>query len=150
MRCVGSWWAERSASCIDVSRKETYLWRCRCVARAGKWRFDNGEQVERIEDNSAAMVAATPTVIDIDYVLAERSREYFGEGVRWLDLVRTQKWGELAASYKIASNSASDHSPTTTTRSIESFHYLRPIPQNQIDALDMTEAEKEAYQNPGY
>lgn len=119
-------------------------------ARAGKWRFDNGEQVERIEDNSAAMVAATPNVIDIDYVLAERSREYFGEGIRWFDLVRTQKWAEYAASYEIAGNDASDHSPVTTTRTIQPFHYLRPIPQSQIDGLDMTDAEKTAYQNPGY
>lgn len=119
-------------------------------ARAGKWRFDNGEQQERIEDNSEAMLLATPAIIDIDFILAERSREYFGEGIRWLDLVRTQKWGELAASFQIAGNDASDHTPTTTTRSIQSYHYLRPIPQSQIDDLDMTEAEKTAYQNPGY
>lgn len=119
-------------------------------ARAGMWRFDNGEQEERVEDNSAAMVAATPAVIDIDYVLAERSREYFGEGMRWYDLVRTQKWDEYAGSYEIGGNDATDHSPTTTTRTIEPYHYLRPIPQGQIDDLDMTEAEKDAYQNPGY
>ncbi len=119
-------------------------------ARAGKWRFDNGEQEERIEDNSAAMVAATPQNIDINYILAERSREFFGEGYRWYDLVRTQKWNELAGSYRIGGNAASDHNPTVTTRDIQPHHYLRPIPRGQIDALDMSDAEKAAYQNPGY
>ena len=42
------------------------------------------------QDNGAAMTAATPATIDINYILAERSREYFGEGYRWFDLVRTQ------------------------------------------------------------
>ncbi|MAM18050.1 MAG: RagB/SusD family nutrient uptake outer membrane protein [Christiangramia sp.] len=119
-------------------------------ARAGKWCYDNGEQEVRVEDNSEAMIAATPTDIDINYILAERSREYFGEGYRWYDLVRTQKWGELAGSYRIAGNDATDHSPTTTQRNIEPYLYLRPIPRGQIDNLDMTEAEKAAYQNPGY
>ena len=119
-------------------------------ARAGKWRFDNGEQEVRIEDNSAAMVAATPATIDINYILAERSREYFGEGLRWYDLVRTQKWNELAGSYEIAGDAATDHTPVTTTRDIQPYHYLRPIPRGQIDALDLSDAEKAAYQNPGY
>lgn len=119
-------------------------------ARAGKWRWDNNGNVEKIEDNSAAMLAATPATIDINYILAERSREYFGEGYRWFDLVRTQKWTELASSYVIAGSGLTDHTPQTVSRTIESYHYLRPIPQGQIDAMEMDESEKAAYQNPGY
>ena len=43
-----------------------------------------------------------------------------------------------------------DHTPQTFTRTIQQHHYLRPIPQAQIDRLDMTAEEKKAYQNPGY
>lgn len=119
-------------------------------ARAGKWRWDNNGNVEKVTDNSAAMIAATPATIDINYILAERSREYFGEGYRWFDLVRTQKWNELAGSYEICGSNFGDHTPQTITRSIQPYHYLRPIPRGQIDAMEMSEAEKAAYQNPGY
>ncbi|MBX2917046.1 MAG: RagB/SusD family nutrient uptake outer membrane protein [Cyclobacteriaceae bacterium] len=119
-------------------------------ARAGKWKFDNKNNVAKIEDNSAAMVAATPAVIDINYLLAERSREFFGEGYRWLDLVRTQKWTELASSYEICGDQFGNHTPATISRNIQPYHYLRPIPQGQIDALEVSAAEKITYQNPGY
>jgi len=118
--------------------------------RAGKWRFDNNGNVVKNVDHSADMTAATPATIDINYILAERSREYYGEGFRWFDLVRTQKWAELAGSYTIASSTKGDHTPKTYTRTIEKYMYLRPIPQGQIDALDMSAEEKKAYQNPNY
>ena len=94
------------------------------------------------------MTAATPAVIDINFILAERSREYFGEGVRWFDLVRTQKWNELAGSYEICGPTYGAHTPQTFTRTIQPFHYLRPIPQGQLDGMEMTAEEKAAYQNP--
>jgi hypothetical protein len=119
-------------------------------ARAGKWRWDNNGNVAKVADNSAAMVAATPATIDINYVLAETSREYYGEGNRWFDLVRTQKWNELASTYQICGSNYGQHTPATVTRTIEKFHYLRPIPSGQIDGLEMTTEEKAAYQNPGY
>ena len=119
-------------------------------ARAGKWKFSNKNNATFVADNSAAMVAATPATIDINYILAERSREYFGEGHRWFDLIRTQKWNELAGTYEIAGPTYGDHTPQTFTRTIQPHHYLRPIPRSQIDRMDMTAEEKAAFQNPGY
>ena len=119
-------------------------------ARAGKWRFDNNGNVVKTADNSAAMIAATPATIDINYILAERSREYFGEGYRWFDLIRTQKWTELSGFYRICGTSYGDHTPATVVRDIKPYHYLRPIPQSQFDAMIMTAEEKAVYQNPGY
>lgn len=119
-------------------------------ARAGKWRWDNNGNAAKIEDNSAAMTALTPANITIDYILAERSREYYGEGYRWFDLVRTQKWNDLASTYKIAGTAKGDHTAVTVNRTILPHHYLRPIPQGQIESMLLTPDEKEKYQNPGY
>lgn len=119
-------------------------------ARAGKWKFSNKDNTLKVEDNSAAMVAATPAVIDIDYILAESSREYFGEGYRWFDLVRTQKWNDIAGTYEICGPNFGNHTPETVTRTILPHHYLRPIPQGQVDAMEVSAEEKFAYQNPGY
>jgi starch-binding outer membrane protein, SusD/RagB family len=120
-------------------------------ARAGKWKFSNKLNAAMVVDHSADMVAATPATIDINYILAERSREYFGEGIRWLDLVRTQKWAEIAGTFQICGPTYGDHTVQTITRTIENKHYLRPIPQvAQIDAMEGTPAEKAAFQNPGY
>lgn len=119
-------------------------------ARAGKWKFSNKNNAAFVQDNSAALVAATPLTIDINYILEERSREYFGEGHRWFDLVRTQKWNELAGTYEIGGTAYGNHTPQLVTRTIQPHHYLRPIPQGQIDGMEGTAEEKATYQNPGY
>ena len=118
-------------------------------ARAGRWPYSNAEYKEVDRDFSAEMTSATPATIDINYILDERSREFYGEGYRWFDLVRTQKWNEYADSYVICGGKG-DHNPQTYSRTIEAVHYLRPIPQGQLDGMEMTEEEKDAYQNPGY
>lgn len=119
-------------------------------ARAGKWRWNNNGNVAKVEDHSADMTAATPATITIDYILAERSREFYGEGYRWYDLVRTQKWAEIGGTFRIGGPNYSDHTPVTVTRTIDSKYYLRPIPQGQFDAMEMSASEKASYQNPGY
>ena len=119
-------------------------------ARAGKWSYDVNFDVERIEDHSAELVAATPATITVDYLLDERMREYYGDGFRWFDLVRTQTWAERAGKYTICGPGKTDLKSATVTRNIQNFHYLRPIPKGQLDNMKMDDAAKAAYQNPGY
>lgn len=88
--------------------------------------------------NAAAVTAMTilPSQVTIDFILDERSREFYGEWMRWWDLVRTQslvrrvtEWNPEAAPY------------------IKSFHVLRPVPQNEIDLVTSGPTFP---QNPGY
>lgn len=74
--------------------------------------------------------------ITINLLMDERTRELYGESVRWLDLVRTRTLKDRIAQYNtVAANGFKDH------------HYLRPIPQQQIDLV----TEGPPYpQNPGY
>jgi hypothetical protein len=88
--------------------------------------------------NAAAAAAMTITAAEVtlDFILDERTREFYGEWQRWHDLVRTRSlvrrvkdWNSEAAS------------------NIKDFHMLRPIPQSQIDRV----TEGPAFpQNPGY
>ena len=119
-------------------------------ARAGKWSFSNAENKAVEADYSAELVAATPKDITIDYILDERLREFYGEGQRWFELVRTQTWADRAATFTSGGTGWSNHTPVAGTRTIEDYHYLRPIPTGQIDGMEMTPEEKAAYQNPGY
>ena len=119
-------------------------------ARAGKQTFSQNDNVSVSVDNSAAMVAATPATITIDFILDERSREFWGEGYRWFDLVRTQKWAERASTYRIAGSGYTDKDLETFKRDIPAGYYIRPIPQGQLDGMMMTTEEKANYQNPAY
>lgn len=119
-------------------------------ARAGKWNYSVNWDKQVNADYSNELTAATPSTITIDYILDERMREYYGDGFRWFDLVRTQTWDKRAGEYTVCGTNKSDHTPVTHTREIEKYHYLRPIPKSQLDNMKMDDAAKEAYQNPGY
>jgi len=87
--------------------------------------------------------------VTIDFLLDEMLREYYGEGKRWFDLARTQQWLERALTYTITETTTS-HTPAKLTRDIIELNYMNPIPQGQINAMQMSEEEKKAYQTPGY
>ena len=119
-------------------------------ARAGKQTYCVNKRAPQTADTSAELVAATPATITIDFILDERSREFWGEGYRWFDLVRTQKWAERASVYHIAGNGYTDKDLEEIHRDIPAGYYIRPIPQGQLDGMEMTSDEKTAYQNPAY
>ena len=119
-------------------------------ARAGKQTYCVNARAPFAADHSAEMVAATPATITIDFILDERSREFWGEGYRWFDLVRTQKWAERATVYHIAGDGYTDKDLMEFKRDIPANYYIRPIPQGQIDAMEMDDSEKANYQNPAY
>ena len=123
--------------------------------RAGKWKFCNATNAAKTDDYSSNLTSATPAAITVNYILDERSREYFGEGYRWHDLARTQKWAEYAGEYQICTK-AGNATPETVTRDLKSlgdghkYLYLRPIPTGQLDNMDGDDTYKSNYQNPGY
>ncbi len=119
-------------------------------ARAGKQTYCVNARAPFTADHSAEMLAATPATITIDYILDERSREFWGEGYRWYDLVRTQKWAERAGTYHIAGDGYEDKDLKEYKRTIPAGYYMRPIPQGQLDGMEMSDQEKSNYQNPAY
>ena len=118
--------------------------------RAGKQTYCVNKRAPQTADHSAEMLAATPATITIDFILDERSREFWGEGYRWFDLVRTQKWAERASVYHIAGSGYTDKDLQEVRRDIPAGYYIRPIPQGQLDGMEMTDEEKANYQNPAY
>jgi hypothetical protein len=65
-------------------------------------------------------------------------------------LSSNQKWAERAGTYHIAGDGYTDKDLKEYKRDIPAGYYIRPIPQGQLDGMEMEPAEKEAYQNPAY
>ena len=83
------------------------------------------------------------------FLLNERTRELIGESHRWEDLARTKT---LEARW----NAFNDGSLKGIGKFNPAKHYYRPIPQSFLDGItnesgaSLSDAEKEAMQNPGY
>ena len=80
--------------------------------------------------------------VDINTILDERAIELCGEQQRWFDLKRTKT---LVARVKAYNAQGAGQ--------VKDIHYLRPIPQAQLDAVtNKTDAAdpKGFWQNPGY
>ncbi|GAA4431226.1 RagB/SusD family nutrient uptake outer membrane protein [Ravibacter arvi] len=79
---------------------------------------------------------ATAANISIDMILDERARELMGEYSRWFDLKRTGKLIERVNKYNPWAQKSSE---------IGDRHYLRPIPQSEIDLSFPTMSQNEGY-----
>lgn len=88
--------------------------------------------------NRTADMQVTNGQIDLNFILDERARELCGEHLRWLDLKRTKQLENRLGVGKQNPDIVS-FDPTK--------HYLRPVPQAELDALQNA---KEYGQNPGY
>jgi starch-binding outer membrane protein, SusD/RagB family len=86
-----------------------------------------------------AQAALTITAADVtlDFILDERTREFYGESMRWLDLVRTQSLLTRVAAWN----------PVEAGTNIKPTHVLRPIPLDQINLVTVGEKYP---QNKGY
>ena len=86
---------------------------------------------------AAAAMDIQPSQVTLDFILDERTREFYGEGIRWLDLVRTQS----------LVNRVKTWNPVEAGAHLQTYMALRPIPQSEIDAVTTGPTFP---QNPGY
>ena len=98
--------------------------------------------VRRRAANSGKESAMEITVaqMDMNMIYEERARELTGEQTRWMDLKR---WGNLVERVKLYNPDAAAN--------IKDIHYLRPIPQTQIDRSEKAADGTSGFpQNPGF
>jgi hypothetical protein len=62
------------------------------------------------------------TAVTFDLIMEERARELAGEMTRWMDLKR---WNNLIERVKLYN--------TDAAANVNTIHYLRPLPQAQVD-----------------
>jgi hypothetical protein len=93
--------------------------------------FNLGKQTEAVAAINAVRVRAAAagkaenmkvTSVDMNLIMEERARELAGEQTRWMDLKR---WGNLVERVKQYNVDAAAN--------IADRHYVRPIPQKQVD-----------------
>jgi hypothetical protein len=114
---------------------ETYLIAAEALMMAGKTSeaLDYFNAIRNRAARSGVDFTVTGEELNLDMILDERARELAGEMHRWFDLIRTGKALEHIRAY------------SANGQGIQEHHLLRPIPQNEIDRLEVP-----IEQNPGY
>lgn len=98
--------------------------------------YMNTLRTKRALPDKEESMRITASDMTIDFILDERGRELAGEQQRFFDLKRTGKLIERIKKYN-----------PNAAENIQDFHILRPIPQDELDAIVNKD---EFLQNPGY
>jgi len=87
----------------------------------------NGDPYPNGVTYGSAVTAQTITSgqVTLDFILDERTREFYGESVRWLDLVRTQSLDSRIAAWN----------PVEAGAHFQACNALRPIPLDEINLV---------------
>lgn len=104
---------------------DIYLMRAEANLQLGK-KAEATADVNMIRERAAwpgkkEAMRISDDLMTFDFLMEERARELAGEQMRWLDLKR---WGKLVERVKLYNPQA---------QAVADKHYLRPIPQTQID-----------------
>jgi hypothetical protein len=83
--------------------------------------------------------AVTSTSYDLQYILDERAREFYFEGLRRPDLIRYNQFGGLQATYGWQYKGGSN---SYTGANFEKTRNVYPLPQSEVDAnTNLTQIE---------
>jgi hypothetical protein len=92
-------------------------------------------------DADALAMEIDGTDVTLDFILDERTREFYGEALRRTDLIRTQSLLSRVAAWN----------PVEAGTNIKPYHVLRPVPQDQIDRVTAGDCQgNDCWQNQGY
>jgi len=89
------------------------------------------------QTTAEAALLVGPSAVTLDFILDERTREFYGESMRWLDLVRTKSLVTRVKAWN----------PVEAGAFVKPEYMLRPIPQDEIDKVTIGTAYP---QNSGY
>ena len=99
------------------------------------------EYLQAIRKRAPALTPATAANVTEDLILAEKSKEFFGEGIRYFDMLRLNKTINFDDAF------AGISVPTRTSSIDRSFYRtILPISQDEINA----NPDIQGQQNPGY
>ena len=103
---------------------DTYLMLAEAQFKLGK-QAESVAAINMVRVRAAAAGKADAmkvTSVDMNLIMEERARELAGEQTRWMDLKR---WGNLVERVKLYN--------TDAAATVRDIHYVRPIPQKQVD-----------------
>ncbi len=128
--------SQQAADMINVVRKRA-AFRTNTLTKTNTTVIDDRYPGGVTQSTAEAAMLIDQSQVTLDFILDERTREFYGESVRWLDLVRTKSLLSRVAAWN----------PVEAGTLIKDFNVLRPIPQDQIQLVTQGPPYP---QNPGY